>query len=163
MFGTTRDGAGSPSDTLSIFSADRLEGNWMPHPQNPIIIDAVAARPAGPCFRQGGKLYRVTQDCRAGYGKAIGLVEVLQLDEHTYEQRLDCIIRPDAAWPGRRFHTLARAGNLECIDGSATAPKSRLVSRLMSQNWRGLAPFGAPTLVNSQGDNIGPSHLACED
>lgn len=163
MFGTTRDGAGSPSDTLSIFSADRLEGSWTPHPQNPIVIDAVTARPAGPCIRQGNKLWRVTQDCRAGYGKAIGLVEVLQLDEHGYEQRLDCVIQPDAAWPGRRFHTLARAGNLECIDGSATAPKSRLVSRLMSQKWRGLPSIGAPAQVSSHGGSIVPSHLACED
>ena len=163
MFGTTRDGAGSPSDTLSIFSADRLEGSWTPHPQNPIIIDAAAARPAGPCFRQGNRLWRVTQDCRAGYGKAIGLVEVLQLDEHSYEQRLDCVIRPDAAWPGRRFHTLARAGNLECIDGSAHAPKSRMVSRLMSQNWRGLAPLGGPADAKSHGGDLSPSRLACED
>ena len=87
MFGTTRDGAGSPSDTLSIFSAE----------------------------------------------------------------------------PGRRFHTLARAGNLECIDGSATEPKSRMVSRLLAKKWWGLPSIGAPAQVRSQSGSIGPPHLACED
>ena len=163
MFGTSRDGAGSPSDTLSIYSAEKLEGPWTPHPQNPILIDPVSARPAGPCVRQGNRLWRVTQDCSTGYGKAVALVEILKLDEHSYEQRLDRIIRPDAAWPGRRFHTLARAGKLECVDGSATAPKSRLVSRLMLKNWSSMPVFGGPAFVSSQAAKVMPSHLACED
>ncbi len=31
------------------------------------------------------------------------------------------VLRPGPLWPGRRLHTLNRAGRLECIDGSATA------------------------------------------
>ena len=31
------------------------------------------------------------------------------------------VLRPGPEWPGRRLHTLNRAGRLECIDGSATA------------------------------------------
>ena len=129
MFGTTRDGAGSPSDTLSIFHAPKLEGPWLPHGFNPVLIDPITARPAGPCVLRDGKIWRVTQDCSRGYGKAIALSEILVLEEDSFAQRLDRVVRPDAAWRGRRFHHLARAGNLECVDGSASAPKSRLISQ----------------------------------
>ena len=161
MFGSTRDGAGSPSDTLSIFSSDRLEGRWVPHPGNPVLIDPVAARPAGPCVRQGGRIWRVTQDCSGGYGKAVGLVEILRLDEQSYEQRLHKVVRPDAAWPGRRFHTVARAGKLECVDGSASAPKSRLVSRLFfpDRNGEHALEHGSPSRGRDEEAGIEPSQL----
>jgi hypothetical protein len=34
---------------------------------------------------------------------------------------VDAVLRPGPLWPGRRLHTLNRAGRLECIDGSASA------------------------------------------
>ena len=130
MFGTSHDGLGSPSDTLSIFWSKRLEGPWQPHALNPILVDGVGARPAGPCIRMGDRLLRVTQDCSTGYGRAIALFEILQLDPLNYRQRLLKLVSPELAWPGRRLHTLARSGALECIDGSASSPRSRTVSRL---------------------------------
>jgi hypothetical protein len=130
MFGCTSDGAGSPSDMLSVYWADRLEGPWRPHQHSPVLIDPIGARPAGPCLRFGGKLWRVTQDCSSGYGRAVALVEILKLTPQAYEQRLVSVIRPDTAWPGRRFHPVTRDYRLECVDGSASAPKSRLVSKL---------------------------------
>jgi hypothetical protein len=139
MFGCTNDGGGSPSDTLSIFWADKLAGPWLPHQQNPVLIDPVSARPAGPLQRIDGRLWRVTQDCSGGYGRAVGLVEIGQLTTERFEQKLVAVIRPDAAWSGRRFHTLARAGRLECIDGSASAPKSRLLSQLFFPDRNGRA------------------------
>ena len=51
----------------------------------------------------------------------MGLAEVTRLDEDHFEQKVRAVIRPDRHWPGWRFHTLSRAGSLECIDGSAVA------------------------------------------
>jgi hypothetical protein len=124
MFAVTRDGAGAPSDTLSLFMADRLIGPWRPHPANPVLIDASAARPAGNMVYRDGRLWRPVQDCRVGYGRALGLAEVTRLDEERFSQTVHTVLRPGTNWPGRRIHTLNRAGSLECIDGSSLALKT---------------------------------------
>jgi hypothetical protein len=142
MFAATRDGAGSWSDTLSIFSAENLLGPWTAHPRNPILIDQSSARPAGRLVRRGEALWRPVQDCTAGYGTGIGLVEVLRLDPENYAQRLHTIIRPPTGWPGRRLHTLNRAGRLECIDGAAHSPRNRLLARHL-QSWSGRREIGS--------------------
>lgn len=125
MFAAAHDGTGSRTDLLSIYSADRLTGPWSPHPLNPVLVDQRAARPAGNLVQRDGKLWRVAQDCTGGYGSALSIAEVLRLDETGYEQRLHAIVSPDRSWSGRRFHTLNRAGRLECIDGSAHSRKIR--------------------------------------
>ena len=123
MFAATRDGRGSYSDTLSLFSAPKLSGPWTPHPANPVLIDQRAARPAGGFFMRDDRLWRPAQDCEHGYGTGIGLAEVVRLDETAFEQRVRTVLRTPSGWPGRRLHTLTRYGQLECIDGSAHSPK----------------------------------------
>lgn len=124
MTATVRDG-GSYSDALHLWSADDFRGPWRPHPANPVLVDAGAARPAGRVLDRGGRLIRPVQDCRGGYGSALALAEVTRLDETGFEQRVVGRIGPGPLWPGRRLHTLNRAGRLECIDGSALAPRWR--------------------------------------
>jgi hypothetical protein len=51
----------------------------------------------------------------------LGIAEITRLDNEGFTQRVEAILRPGPRWPGRRLHTLNRAGRLECIDGSATA------------------------------------------
>jgi hypothetical protein len=123
MFATTRDGAGSHSDTLSIFMAEDLFGPWRPHPGNPILVDAGSARPAGNVVERRGRLWRPVQDCRGGYGAALGLAEIVRLDEEDFGQIVRRVLRPGEHWPGRKLHTLNRAGSLETIDGSGYSPK----------------------------------------
>jgi hypothetical protein len=136
MFATTRDGAGSFSDTLSIFHAAHLRGPWKAHDANPILLDQSCARPAGAFVRRHGKLWRPVQDCRAGYGTGIGLAEVVRLDLDGYAQKLHSVIRPGPGWPGRRLHTLNRAGAFECIDGAAHSPRSRILAGKL-EAWSG--------------------------
>ncbi len=124
MFASTRDGAGAPSDTLSIFSAEQLAGPWLPHAANPVLIDAGGARPAGKMEMVGGRLFRPIQDCTAGYGKAIHIAEVTALTQQSFAQEIRCTLRPGSHWPGRRLHTLNRFGPLECIDGSAISMRT---------------------------------------
>jgi hypothetical protein len=136
MFASVRDGAGSWSDRLSIFHAPGLHGPWQPHPGNPLVIDQSSARPAGAFVRRDGRLFRPVQDCRRGYGTGIGLAEVTRLDLEGYEQVVHATLEAMPDWPGRRFHTLNRAGALEVIDGAAHSPRSRVLARHL-QSWSG--------------------------
>ncbi len=121
---TVRHG-GSWSDALHLWSADRLQGPWTPHARNPVLVDISAARPAGRVVARDGRLVRPVQDGRDGYGAALALAEVTRLDEDAFEQRVVSRLRPGAAWPGSRLHTLNRAGWVEVIDGSAYSPRFR--------------------------------------
>lgn len=129
MFGAGYDGAGSRTDLLSIYSSDKLLGPWVPHALNPVLVDNRLARPAGSFVERDGRLWRVTQDCSRGYGSALAIAEVIRLDDTDFEQRLHAVVHPNSMWPGRRLHTLNRAGRLECIDGSAHSPKIPLLPR----------------------------------
>ena len=121
MFTTIADRTGSLSSSLHIFIAERLLGPWREHPRNPVLTDLASARPAGNIIIRDGRLWRPVQDCRQAYGAALGLAEIVRLDMHGYQQEVRTLLRPNSYWPGRRLHTLNRAGALECIDGSALA------------------------------------------
>lgn len=120
---TVRDG-GSFSDSLHLWHAPDLRGPWTPHQANPVLIDSASARPAGSVVIRDGRLLRPTQDCRDGYGAALTLTEVTRLDEESFEQRVVAHLEAsDQYWPGRRLHTLNRAGALEVVDGSRMSPR----------------------------------------
>ena len=123
LFGAVRDGAGGYSDTLAIYHAERLTGPWLPHAANPVLIDRAQARPAGNMVVIDGRLWRPVQDCTQGYGAALALAEVTELSPVAFRQQVRHRIRPGPAWPGRKLHTLNRAGRLEVIDGSRIQPK----------------------------------------
>jgi hypothetical protein len=116
---------GSCSDTLHLWYADELTGPWKPHDRNPVLVDIASARPAGRPHVDGGRLLRPVQDGRRGYGAALAVVEVVELDPSTYSQRVVARLAPGAAWPGSRLHTVNRAGRLEVVDGSARSLRLR--------------------------------------
>ena len=121
MLATVRDEGGAYSDALHVWSAPDFRGPWQPHRRNPVLVDIASARPAGRVVSRDGALIRPFQDCRAGYGAALGLARITRLDDEPSSSRCETILHPGPLWPGRRLHTLNRAGRLECIDGSATA------------------------------------------
>lgn len=124
LFATVRDGGGAFSDALHLWSAPDFRGPWTPHPRNPVMIDIASARPAGQMVLRDGVLLRPVQDCRLGYGRALGIAIVTQLDEGGFAQSVEAIIRPGPSWPGRRLHTLNSAGGFEFIDGSAASRRA---------------------------------------
>jgi hypothetical protein len=128
LFGVVWDGVGGYSDTLAIFHAPDLFGPWRPHAANPVLVDRLSARPAGHFVRRNGQLWRPVQDCTHGYGSALALAEVTELTPETFRQRIGHHLKPGEFWPGRKLHTLNRAGRLEVIDGNRIQPK-----------WRGIA------------------------
>ena len=127
IFCVTRDGAGGYSDCLSLFYADDLFGPWLPHQQNPVLIDKATARPAGNFLNDGARLLRPVQDCTKSYGAVLKLVEVTHLSPQHFEQSVITTLSPGQGgashWPGRKLHMLNRAGNLEVIDGAILRPK----------------------------------------
>jgi hypothetical protein len=138
MFATVQDGGGSFSDALWLWSAAELTGPWTPHKRNPVLIDIATARPAGRMFSRDGALYRPVQDCRAGYGAALGFARVDRLDGDGFSQTLAKLVKPGGPdWPGQRLHSYNAAGGFEFIDGSALAPRWPVLRRPLqtAQRW----------------------------
>lgn len=130
LFATSRDGFGSTSDTLVVFSASSLTGPWRPHGANPILIDRRRARPGGAFVRDAaGALSLPVQDGTSGYGGGLGLAMLLELDDRTVRLGEPRPILADGDWPYPRIHTLNRSGPLEVIDGIVAMPKRPWSSR----------------------------------
>ncbi|WP_137128961.1 hypothetical protein [Rhizobium sp. FY34] len=134
MFAVTRQAIGGYSDTLAIWSADRLTGPWTEHRYNPVLIDDRLSRPAGNMVIRNGTLYRPVQEARCGYGTALNLMRIDRLDDEGFEQVPETHLRAvSPVWPGRKLHTLSGNGYIEAIDGSVIQPKSATISRLLEK------------------------------
>lgn len=135
MFAVVRDGVGGYSDTLAIWHAQALFGPWKPHGSNPLLVDDRCARPAGNMVVRDGALWRPVQDCRNGYGAALGLARVDRLTTRSFGQTVETVLRPCADWPGRKLHTLNGNGRIETIDGSVIRPKMKLLASLVENRF----------------------------
>lgn len=115
---------GSSWDALSLYSAETLMGPWTPHQGNPVLIDAAAARPAGPTFTIEGGLYRPVQDCRTGYGAALNIARIDRLDDGGYRQTVVAQQRFAGGTMLDGPHQISRltapAGHFEAVDVFAT-------------------------------------------
>jgi hypothetical protein len=60
LFAAVADAGASGWDSLSLFSSDKLLGDWHPHPRNPVLIDAHAARPAGAMVQLTDSMTKIT-------------------------------------------------------------------------------------------------------
>ena len=123
LFTNLVQGGAAPSEELFVFSSESLEGEWAPHPQNPVVADVRRARPAGPIFRRGCELIRPGQDCAVRYGHAIVLSRIDFLDERTYREVP--VTRIDPGWrPGNvGTHTYAADSEYELVDGYSLRPR----------------------------------------
>ena len=133
LFANIVEGHGDRGE-LWLFSSRSLDGEWRPHPQNPIVTDPGTARPAGRLFRRGGVLIRPGQDCSRGYGEAVVLNRVDILSAGEYRETPVDRIEPD--WmPGvKGTHTYTFDSRYECLDGY------RHVRRLRIGRSRSAAP-----------------------
>jgi hypothetical protein len=123
MFATVLERAWlTPRDTLHVFVADNpLKGPWRPHPANPVVYDVRGARPAGPVFSAGDRLFRPSQDCSRGYGHGIRLKEIVALDESRYEERDVAFF--SSIWRGTAgTHTLSLARQALVVDAMRRIP-----------------------------------------
>jgi len=116
-----------------LYSSDRLDGDWTPHPCNPVVSDARRARPAGRPFLHGGRVTRPAQNCSGRYGRQVVFNVVEELDPERYRERPGGSLGPE--WAGRpnlAAHTYTFAGDWEATDGLRTFTRFGRASRSTS-------------------------------
>lgn len=69
-------------------SDNMLNGEFVPHPQSPIVEDNEYGRNGGSIISYKGKLLRASQDCHKDYGENVSLHEILKIDTNQYEESL---------------------------------------------------------------------------
>ncbi len=114
--GVAEPGA-SVNDELHLYSAEKLRGPWIPHPENPVVSDVRSARPAGRIFRHEDQIIRPSQDCSRGYGTAVVLNRIDVLTPSEYAETP--IGRIEPTWsPGLLgTHTYNFSQHVETVDG----------------------------------------------
>ncbi len=112
FFACLRSRRSTSWDMLGLYRADGLTGSWVPHVNNPVVIDATFSRPAGAFVRQAGRILRPVQDCARVYGGGVTLCELDALDESTFKQTAVGRIRSEHFG----CHTYNRRSGLEVID-----------------------------------------------
>jgi hypothetical protein len=120
MFGNCAPGGSRIfDDELCLFSADRLTGEWRPHPRNPVKSDPRSSRPAGRLFMRDGVLYRPAQVCVPRYGAGLALHRVVRLSTQEYvERQVERVVPPpESGLLG--LHTLNQARDLRVVDAFA--------------------------------------------
>jgi hypothetical protein len=106
-------------DELHLFHAEKLTGDWQPHPKNPVKSDARSSRPAGRLFSRDGVLYRPAQVCVPRYGAGLAIQRVLKLTPQDYAERQVERLLADPAAGLFGLHTMNRAGDLTVVDAFA--------------------------------------------
>jgi len=120
MFANSTAGASRMfDDELHLFHAERLDGDWQPHPRNPVKSDARSSRPAGALFVRDGALYRPAQVCVPRYGAGLAIQRVLKLTPQQYAERQIERLLADPAGGVIGLHTMNRAGDLTVVDAFA--------------------------------------------
>ena len=127
LFVTIKRGLFSFNRDLFLFWADTpLAGRWTPHPRNPVIRDLTGARPAGPLFRLGERIFRPSQNCLVRYGHSLRINEVVRLDTQSYRECRLTEVGPD--WePGiRAIHHINWRDDLLVMDVQRLVPMGNI-------------------------------------
>jgi hypothetical protein len=114
---------GRPVDELCLFSSDSLEGEWEPHPMNPVVSDVRCARPAGRVFARDGDLIRPAQDCSRSYGARLVFNRIEALSPTDYRERPIGAIEPAIDSGNLRTHSYDCDGSYEVLDGFRMRPR----------------------------------------
>lgn len=116
LFVTADRLGGSTQDELSIFYSEALQGEWRPHPANPVKSDSRFSRPAGRIIQQGGRLFRPAQNCDRTYGAGIVWFEITELTTTGFSERkiVDWDGRAELSMDG--LHSFDQLGPLQAID-----------------------------------------------
>lgn len=105
-------------DNLCLYHADRPEGPWQPHANNPVKVDVTGARMAGALFWHQGQLYRPAQNCLGSYGASVVLQRVLRCSPTEFEEEPVRQLKPDRSGPcPHGLHTVNAWGRRILVDG----------------------------------------------
>jgi hypothetical protein len=118
-----------PIDELCLFSSDSLDGEWEPHPLNPVVSDVRSARPAGRIFSRNGHLIRPGQDCSEMYGGRLVFNRIDLLSPTEYSEEPIGVIEPAVETGNLATHSYDSDGTYEVLDGFRLRPKLALAGR----------------------------------
>lgn len=116
MFVNVAEPDADNTEELHLYWSATPFGPWAAHPLNPVVADVRCARPAGPLFSIGGKLYRPSQDCSVAYGHSVLINRVESLGEDGYRETVVERIMPGWREDALRVHTVCGAKRLRVID-----------------------------------------------
>jgi hypothetical protein len=116
FFTTLVEDAECNSSQLLLFHSERLDGDWVLHPANPISNDARFARNGGNIFRLGGNLVRTAQDGHRVYGEAVRFHRIETLTTDQYSESEIGVMTPAKVANGLGLHTYNRSDTTEVID-----------------------------------------------
>lgn len=108
---------GHAVDELALFSSGSLDGEWKPHPLNPVVSDVRSARPAGRIFSRNGQLIRPAQDCSRVYGGRLVFNRIEALSATDYREEPIGAIEPAPETGNLRTHSYDFDGTYEVLDG----------------------------------------------
>ena len=84
---TTQKSSNDNFNDLYVYSSnDLLKGKFIPHKDNPVIVNSNTSRNAGSIIKKGNSLFRVSQDCKTEYGKSISINRIISLSNQKYEE-----------------------------------------------------------------------------
>ncbi len=128
----------NPSTQLGLWFAEQPHGPWYEHPESPVVVDARAARPAGPCFTIDGELYRPAQDCSTGYGDRVTLRRITRLTTERFAEETVGVIRPTQHGPfPYGLHTVTGVGSVTLVDGKRRVWQTGALVRILRGRLRG--------------------------
>lgn len=112
--------AGLDNETLHLFHAEALDGEWVPHVKSPLITnDKSNSRPAGGVVADDGRLYRYVQDDGPYYGHSVKVFEILSLTDTSYlEKELGVILEGSGVEGDWREDGMHHIDHLKLSDGS---------------------------------------------
>lgn len=106
-----------PNEKLFLFFSDKLDGDYKPHPLNPIKVDPHGSRSAGTIFFRNGALIRPAQVSIKFYGEYISMQRITKLSPFEFSEESIGEIKPQqfgAHYKG--LHTFSIIGNDVLVD-----------------------------------------------
>lgn len=102
---------------LYLYWSATLDGEWTPHPLNPVVSDVRSARAAGRVFERDGALIRPGQDSGPRYGYAVTFNRIEVLTEDDYRETPAWRMEPDVLPGALGTHAYDSDGVYEVVDG----------------------------------------------
>ncbi len=103
---------------LELYHSDSIKGPYLPHENNPVMVDCSKARPAGNIFNYEGKIIRPSQNCTNHYGQSITLEEIELLNTKQFLTKPFGTIQPiKNSDYNKGIHTINSADNITVFDG----------------------------------------------
>lgn len=112
----TKSGRKSNTD-LYIYYADRFEGPYEGHHQNPVKKSLNGSRPAGNFIHYNGEWFRPAQNNQSYYGQSVTIHRIITLNEFDFlEEPLVEIKPPENSHDWHGIHTINFEGDTIVID-----------------------------------------------